>query len=285
MGPIDPASPTIDLACNQAHETTATDHSFCTIGDLTSTAPIEVAIYGDSHALYMMPAFATLAKDERRKFAFATLSGCPPILGVDNVKGNHSPGTCPRWNDEMYNYVQQQKIKIVILVARWSLYTEGDDYQKAQSGYFLVNGQIKANGQESSRQVFRDSLGSTIDKLRQLGTKVFIVEQIPQQKNDPRLAYLRLNSTGMIGTTVSLDLVKRLSVELESHLALQKFNRDAFAYFDQKKLITTINFDSYFCDSKVCLMGNDTFAFYRDKNHINAWMANSLVADLRIKIK
>jgi len=281
MAGAEPPAPPIEMSCHSADQAGPIERTLCSIGDLTSAAPVNVALFGDSHALAIMPAFATMAKDNGEKFMFGTLSGCPPILGLDVVKGNWSPGVCSNWNEEIFNAVRRQNIKTVILVARWSLYTAGSDDRKPQSGYFLINDKIKENSKEASRQVFTASLDSTLEALRQIGVRVFVVEQIPQQTNDPRLHYLRLGTSGVLGTPVASDFARRLSVELETHKATQKFNRDLFAAAAEKGLTKIINLDPHFCDATACLMGDDEYPFYRDKDHINGWMAIRLVPDLK----
>ena len=261
--------------CDKGDGGTGKSIAFCSLGSIDAS-DIKFALFGDSHANALNPMFNQIGLRDGIKYVHIGLGGCPPLLGIDVSKGNYEPGVCKALAERQFDYVRERKIKTVILVARWSLYTQGD-YGGSMQGYFLISDDENTLSLQSSRKNFEESFRKTIQAYRGIGTRVIVLLQIPQQIVQPDKVYYKLYSFNRQETAAALNLIKELSVRLESHIELQRHNREYFRSLAEQDLIELIDPDPYFCSSTECLIGNARDSFYRDDDHVNALGAMRLI--------
>ncbi|MDB5980590.1 MAG: acyltransferase [Pseudomonas sp.] len=256
-------------ACDQNHDGQDGAIDFCLFGVADKTKPPEIAVFGDSHAEALLPSFDFAGKALGKTVAHLGLGGCPPLLGVDVVSGNYAVGVCENLATREYNYVKKNGIKKVILVSRWTLYTDGDYDKKNMSGYFLVSHDSQEKTKKASRAVFEKALGVTIAAYRALGTDVYIIEQVPQQVVNPKNLYYRLARETQESDAQKLQVISELSVPLAKHERLQQFTRHLFEINREQNKIKLVSLDNLFCKNQLCLVG-DTSSYYKDFNHLNS---------------
>lgn len=252
---------------------------FCLFGQRDTASPPTIAVFGDSHSEALLSTFDAVAREQGRTLVHTGLGGCLPLLGVDVASGNHAPGVCEALARREFEYVKNHRIKRVVLVARWTLYTDGD-YGKKQTGkYFLISATRQARTRETSRVVFRLGLESTLQAYRDIGSDVIIVAQVPQQLVDPKNLYYRLARDNAENATQKRRLISELSVPVDTHDRLQHFTRALFENAQALNQIRLIVPDTAFCRSGQCLIG-DLKSYYKDFNHLNAEGAGLLAAQI-----
>ncbi|WP_282348528.1 acyltransferase family protein [Pseudomonas sp. PS01301] len=261
--------PHIRDACDTNYDGKGWGMDFCLFGADRQRQAADVAVFGDSHAEALLPAFDAAGKRYDRRIAHIGMGGCPPLLGVDVAVGNYAPGACPALAQREYDYVKAHGIKTVVLVSRWTLYTDGDYDQNRMSGYFLVDQASQARTREASRAVFEKALERTIDAYRALGAQVYVVTQAPQQQTSPKQLYYRLARDKGDDAEHTQRLLDRLSVPYAKHLHFQHYTRALFAADSARERIRLVNLDEALCSPQTCLIG-DSGSWYKDHDHLSA---------------
>ena len=135
-------------------------------------------LWGDSHAMALVPGFDKNAKKYGLSGFILTHSSCPPLLGIDD---SNSPYDEPEFNNNVIIFIKAHpEIKTVILAAAWSQYDRLNEREKEvyTDASFL----------------FKKGLYKTVNVLLSLNRKVILVTDIPYLKNyeSPRIFYLKL---------------------------------------------------------------------------------------------
>ena len=141
---------------------------YCRIGD---TSLPDTLVWGDSHALALLPAFdATLSNLHRSAF-FAAESGCPPLIETTVFFHGQRNWRCAQQNAVLAQDLRHDSIHVVVLVGAWTYYYNSDN------GYSLYR-----DGLALRTRTFPDALQSTVVWLQQHGKQVVIVSQVPAMK-------------------------------------------------------------------------------------------------------
>lgn len=263
------ADPQVRDNCDRNYDGKGWNIDFCLFGLADENAVPDIAMFGDSHAEALLSTFDQAAREQGETLVHIGLGGCLPLLGVDVAHGNYDLGVCEALASREFEYVKKRKIRKVVLIARWTLYTDGNYGEDTMSKYFLVTGPNQERSREHSRKVFEQGLARTIQAYRDIGSDVFIVAQAPQQMINPRNLYYRLARDRSDSQAYKLRLVSELSVPVDKHAALQRFTREAFERDRQLNRIQLITLDEPFCGDRQCLIG-DMNSYYKDFNHLNA---------------
>jgi peptidoglycan/LPS O-acetylase OafA/YrhL len=261
--------PHIRDACDTNYDGKGWGMDFCLFGADRQQQAADVAVFGDSHAEALLPAFDAAGKRYDRRIAHIGMGGCPPLLDVDVAVGNYAPGACPALAQREYDYVKAHRIKKVVLVSRWTLYTDGDYDQSHMSGYFLVDQASQTRTREASRAVFEKALEQTIDAYRALGAEVYVVAQAPQQQTSPKQLYYRLARDKGDDAERTQRLLDGLSVPYAKHLQFQHYTRTLFAADSARERIRLVSLDEALCSRQTCLIG-DSGSWYKDHDHLSA---------------
>lgn len=272
---VDPAAmsafndPDIRGACDANYDGQGWGIDFCFFGAPKAQASSQVAVFGDSHSEALLPAFDSAGQRLGVNIAHLGVGGCPPLLGVDVVVGNYGPGACASLAQRQFDYVKRNGIHKVILVSRWTLYTDGDYDHDRMTGYFLVNDDSQVRSKAASRAVFAQALERTIDAYRAIGAQVMVVAQVPQQLANPKNLYYRLARDSAETQAQKQATVNALSVSMDKHQQLQQFTRQLFEMDDQQQRIRLVSLDDALCQGATCLIG-DQDSYYKDYNHLSA---------------
>ena len=241
----------------------------CKYGEVNSSNSISIGVLGDSHSQRINKLLNPLGQELGFSYVHIGLGGCPPLIGVDVIKGNWRSGVCKELAEQQFKYVRDNKIKKILLVARWSLYTDRDDHEKMVS-YFLVSDLHPKLSRENSRLVFAEQFEKTIKLYRALGVQVFVLLQPPQQVTEPIRLYQKLYQSENINLEKAKDFIHLASVDYPQHLALQQFNREYFIETAKLYEFMVLNPDSNFCFKNKCELGAIDETFYSDSNHLSS---------------
>ncbi|SOS32322.1 acyltransferase [Pseudomonas syringae group genomosp. 3] len=237
------------------------------------------AVFGDSHSEALLSIFDSVARHQGKTIVHSGLGGCLPLLGVDVASGNYGPGVCEALASREFEYVKAHRIHKVVLVARWTLYTDGDYGKKPMSKYFLISADNQERSRAASWAVFKQALETTVRAYRDIGSEVVIIAQVPQQLINPENLYYRLARDTSDSQTQKLQRVSELSVPVVTHEHLQRFTREVFGQASDSKQIGLITPDAAFCKNDQCLIG-DMNSYYKDFNHLNAKGAGLLAGQI-----
>ncbi len=236
------------------------DHGkwFCDLGE-KSIAP-KYFMYGDSHALSLLPALEKFSRDTHSNALFSGMSSCPPLLGVELLQSESGKAKhdCQKFNEQVFQYVKQTHISSVVLVGRWTYYTVGTT-KPDEHAYISVD-VTKEASQDSSRDAFRHGLRTTIAKYKDIGVHVLIVKDNPQQRYAPVDVAKRHMLSG--------EEVDRFSVHANEHSLNQAWVAKAFDEIRDSGA-SILDLDDILCRDQRCpLMVNDKFIYF-DDDHLS----------------
>lgn len=134
------------------------------LGNPDPATPITTLLWGDSHAMAAAPAFDALLRARGLSGLQVTASATAPVLDAYWSSEFTSRREVKAFNDAVFAYITRQRIRNVILVARWEYYSD-------------ARGDITLDV----------ALGSTIRRLAEIGTRAYVMLQVPSHTfNVPR---------------------------------------------------------------------------------------------------
>jgi peptidoglycan/LPS O-acetylase OafA/YrhL len=239
-----------------AYETNGT--WFCELGR-PSDSPV-IFVFGDSHALGLLPALEKYAIESKHKFLFAGASGCPPLLGIQSMRGEEETrkSNCQALNERVFEYVKDHHIPFVLLTARWTYYTGGMT-KPNELNPISIESRFNSSRQHS-RESFQFGLRETIRRYKGIGVRVILVKDSPQQAFDPRSVLRRSNFTD--------SEINRLSVTRDQHRVDQAWVNQEFQKV-ASDLVVLIDTDSALCGEVVCEFVKDGKFLYYDDDHLS----------------
>jgi peptidoglycan/LPS O-acetylase OafA/YrhL len=221
-----------------------------------------VLVWGDSHALALMPAYEKLARQRNLRIDFAARAGCRPLSGVwshgiDVRMVDH----CEAFNSSMFAAVAVTHPDIVILNSYWSYPS-------------LDLGPTPYSQAPRPADGFSRGLRETLRRIAAPHRTVCIVRDVPDFPFDiPRslvMARRRGMDTGFIGMTRADADRQAMAVDTQL-LAMQARGEVLLA-----------NPRAQLCATPECMVEHDGRALMRDTNHLTVagslFVADSLYA-------
>ena len=234
----------------------------CVAGD--TDAATRVVLFGDSHAFTLFHPLSEEISSRHEKLVLYTDGNCPPIFATeDELRGID----CLARNRKIYEAIlNDQKVKDIILVARWSWYMEGRPFDNqlggkgGKSSRFL--GKFKS---ESERETLVSELFSeTFDRLSKAGKKVVIVNSIPEAGwNVPRKILALLGDNRIQSVDLSYDYRTYLDRNHPFDRLLKKFRNNAN--------LDVVEPSAVLCRTFVkdrCALTLNGMPLYMDDNHV-----------------
>jgi hypothetical protein len=207
----------------------------------------KVVLWGDSHALALLPAFESLARSTDVQINFAGRTGCKPLLAVTGARGGTpKQEDCAAFNNAMLDAVQKIHPEVTILAALWDLETARAP-EDASASALTPAGEWSFN--------------ITVDPLRAAGSAVCVVLDVP---SFPYVMPYALAMARRRGLDTSFIYVNRSDVvarykDVEGPLrALAAVN--ALRVVDPKDAL---------CPGERCEVESDGRSLYRDSNHLS----------------
>jgi len=144
---------------------------FIPIGVRDTSLPISVMIWGDSHAMAIVPAFDAYLKEVGLRGCVATHSATAPVLNYYRPQKALRSRSIP-FSEAVVSYIERNHIPNVVLAAAWKGYKDPDEGGSAE---------------------VLPSIVTTIKRLRSIGTQPWIVLDIPGQEVDVPRVFARKN--------------------------------------------------------------------------------------------
>lgn len=244
--------------------------------------PISSADYlllGDSHMYSLLPAFRLLENEEitNQVGAYVGYSGCPPLSNIYALRQDQAFRNCFNLNEQVFDLAKKMGVKKVVLVSRWTYYTDGG--YSGDEFSFIANNPETSGNKENSRAAFVQGLSSTMKRWKEQGITVVIVTQIPQQKYEPKKIYLEALLKN------DPNIISSLSIEYPAHLKLQEWVNKLFVEYENSGSLQLIRPDYIMCDISVCRVGETQKSFYYDDDHVSILGAKRLAPVIKKAIE
>jgi peptidoglycan/LPS O-acetylase OafA/YrhL len=207
-------------------------------GSNQSDIPVDLLVWGDSHAWAILPPLDDLSKQHSTLGCAATHAQTPPLL--DYVPdGDYSLGKdAPAFGQAVLSFIRAHHVSNVLLAAGWQGYSTVEKYS-----------------------VFHAAFVKTITALRESGAKVWLMEDVPNFPWDvpkalARVALFKQGTTEMVSLPLS-EYLQQLGREV------REFSPFAGS---QVILLSPLEYLSRGIIVPSCF--NDGMPLYRDANHL-----------------
>ncbi len=200
-----------------------------------SNAPIGCLVWGDSHAMALMPVIDDICRDNGIGLIQATHSSTAPLLGFQSSGEWSLQGQSSEFNDAVTRFIASKHIPIVVITANWSGYATDPH--------------------------FAGALSNTIARLQGLGARVFVLKDVPSQAgNVPR----QLSLSQRIGRSVDSIGIPLSAHRLRQQTADQLLDRIA------GPTVIVLDPSHYLTDeSGLCRAEFDGQPMYWDSHHLS----------------
>jgi peptidoglycan/LPS O-acetylase OafA/YrhL len=242
----------------------------CVLGD--ASAPITTLVWGDSHAVAILPAINEVAARHRQAAMFAEMGRCPPLLGAFvrdlapgqsaavrswmDARGLGHGVQCKRHNDAVLEWVLQNHVATVLLVGHWIANTE-DSYQSVLSDD--EGGNNHASQQNAA--VFRRGLERLLAVLEREHVRVFLLEDAPQ--NEWNVPYA-------LAARRRLGLTRDIGISRAAYDAQQRSAAQIFTDLHARYGLRLLRPQDILCAGGECAADRGGVPLYVDNEHLSA---------------
>jgi peptidoglycan/LPS O-acetylase OafA/YrhL len=241
----------------------------CKLGD--NSASVEAILWGDSHALAMLPAVDAAYAKHHEAAVFAQEDGCPPLLGVDvrdsftaeshlfrAWRDAHDLGRsehCKRHTEAVLDWTARNHIGTVMLAAHWIAYTEDKHSRRltdAQSpeNYFMLD----------NATVFERGLDSLLAALEGEHVRIFILDDAPQS-----VVYVPYALASAQRLHLHRDFrISRVTYEAQQHSAAA-----IFTHLQKRYGFRILKPQDILCAGGMCSIARNDAPLYTDGEHLS----------------
>jgi peptidoglycan/LPS O-acetylase OafA/YrhL len=241
-------------------------------------APARAMLFGDSHALALLPAFEAAAAEQDRNILMTGYSGCPPLLGVSTVRGGLD---CRALSERVFRFVVERGITDLFLSGLWTYYTDGD---YAGENFSLITTGDTPPTLEGSRAAFERAVQQTVARYAATNVRLHFIQKAPTQRRLATDLVREIASRGDSGAAA----IDRVSVTRADHRRLTAFVSSAF----ERAGITPngpkaylLDLESTFCGAAVCPFAAPGTSFYIDHGHLSVAGALRAVPVLSARLR
>ena len=245
--------------------------ALCTIG---KPGRPTIVVWGDSHADPWAAVLARRAEADGFAMRQITKAGCPPVLDAVKFDQGRFETDCREFNgNALREILEMPDLAAVVMIGRWSLYTETHSIRSAERLVYLVDDRRSEFSVETSRQVLSDALRRTVAALDEAGIRTVIVAQPPEFPGDvpPCVISSRWRGGGedhcFITAARSRD---RLAYSAALIGDIDRRMETAVALYPDRRI----------CDEEMCRGAVRDAILYRDDHHLSVPGAETSVAEL-----
>lgn len=239
--------------------------------------PRRVAIWGDSHALYLSGPLAEGLRREGVGLLSVTRAACTPILGLRRPAFRD----CPAHNEKALAFLlSPQGPDTVILVSRWTKPFIGTPFDNREGGVEIDEPSIFYPAAGGSTPLSRPAIGEaardTVERLLAGGKRVIIVGNVPEAGWNVPVTLIRMTQFGDGGrrplTTDARVVKDRIAVV-----------STMFAPLRDRPGVTIVEPWPLFCDRQLagrCVNEWQGQPLYKDDDHLSTIGAGWLVPEI-----
>ncbi len=242
------------------------------IGRVTSEAPPDFVLWGDSHARMSAVGFDEVGKALGLSGSVYAVSGMPPVPGVWKYGDRRSDiETSLEECQAMQQNVLNSNTKAVILVSRWTAFCVGHNDAEVAAGTkrtrSLVVDEHTATPPppEVAAETLRRHLVDLLKQFQSRGISVWIIHQCPECESVyPARDFLKWKMYPSLYADGHLDKAK---VSLTQHMQRQKHPRWIFKSLEGTG-VELIDPTPAFFDERGLLRLRAERSYYRDNDHL-----------------
>lgn len=146
----------------------ARNGEFNELGIGERNSPVDLLVWGDSHAMAVMPAVEALCREHSVRALGATHSSTPPLIGYVCTGQYSLKNESIAFNEAIAEFIRRHHVSDVLLVADWGGYGS------------------KTDADNTIPELHRGLL-ATISALKGSGTRIWVMKQVPEHRwNVPR---------------------------------------------------------------------------------------------------
>ena len=259
---------------NEAYK--LTENWYCDLGN--KDYPTRLVAFGDSHALSMLPALEKFAEDYKIHIIFSSSSGCPPLLGIQSMRGAFiEKHYCRLLNNKIYDAVKSLKIPNVLLIGRWVYYngvlSRPNEWQE------ITRNEDAKLSISNNKDSFIWSILYTEKKFREIGVNVIFLLDNPQQECSPAKLLRKSLMPDKKMQDIELE-INQCSSTIEYHKKMQYEVNKIILSSDGK----TIDISKFLCDTQLCPIVYKSKFLYSDENHLSKAGAEKIYPDFKLKL-
>jgi hypothetical protein len=227
---------------------------------LDDPAPVQLMVWGDSHARSILPAAVKISGDHGAAVLTAWHSSTPPVLGYEphpDYVGYSLGNQSPAFNRAVLDYIGKHRIPNVLLAARWRDYFD----VRTEAGLGLAP------------DAFANALIQTVEELRNAGCKPWILLEVPNHSVPVPKALI---SKEVFGTDISPFTCSQSTMEFRHAPLRQMLSRLEHAgarLIDPTPLLLDAPHGQF-------LMHRDGIPLYYDAHHLTQFGAHSIAPAL-----
>lgn len=237
----------------------------------SSQFDVKVAIWGDSHAESITDALAKNLSAEKTGLIQLTYLGCPPVVGYKRSDKNDK---CNQFNRETLEYIINSRIQAVVLLARWTLYLEGERFNNGEGGVEPGGNVYGLPIAENNNYIYSEDripevgklYRSTIESLLNAGKTVVLVYPVPEVGwNVPQhMSHIaRFDSVQKASSSTSLYIFRRRSKNAYEQLNMLNEHPKLLKIYPERIFCNTVISDR-------CIVQYDGKLLYSDDDHLNS---------------
>jgi len=131
--------------------------NFLPLGNAAPNRPVQVMVWGDSHARSIMPVVDRLCRDHSVRGLAAVHSSTAPLLGYVSTGPTSLQEDSPAFNQAVIDFIRRQQVRHVILAAKWGSYLSPTEIPRLRRG-----------------------LTDTVAALQDTDTQIWVMKQVPE---------------------------------------------------------------------------------------------------------
>jgi len=242
----------------------------CLLGE--ANAPVAAVLWGDSHALAILPAVDAVYAKHHEAVMLAQHGGCPPLPGVHirvlqpaqspllhswlEAAGYGKSEACKRHTDAVLDWIISHHIRTVILAGHWIAYTGSANRQWLSDSDSPGDGSARDNA-----AIFTRGLERLLAVLQREHVRVFVFEDVPQS---PVYVPYALAASRRRGLEVDFRISR------SQYEAQQSSATAVFARLRKQYAFQMLEPQEFLCAGGKCAVANEAASLYVDDEHLSA---------------
>jgi len=243
------------------------NHKACRFG---ADVPPRYLLWGDSHALALVPGLALAAATAGESIVYVGSQGCAALYSGNAVPVANQ--ACAEINTEVLASLHSSSVEHVILASRWVALVEGRTRELGPAEYdepaliqrYTERGVTRSN----SADAFKTLMQATLDQLDRLDLRASLIYPVPEVGYAVPEVLARLSLAGQ-----PLSSFKR-----PLHL-FEDRSRRTISALDQLRAahaLVRIRPAHALCDAETCRVERDGHPLYLDDDHLSRYGAEQL---------
>ena len=217
---------------------------FIELGAGDKNLPVDILLWGDSHAVSVIPLVSALCQEHHTRGVAAVHAGTAPLIGYQD-RSPLAVSDSISYSNAVAEFIGSKRVRHVVLVAKWGGYADAD--------------------------LIRERLSETVGVLKKMGVRVWVMRQTPKLHwHVPTILALKVMQ-GYNPEDIGLSFAEyRIEFQRQNHL----FEGLAARFAE----VTVMDPTPLFVNpqKQLCRVEKDGRALFCDDNHLSTAGANLL---------